>query len=56
MFLSYLQIDEHFIFLKLKNGILVIENCLEIENVLKLERLLEACKCKKAAFGWLGQP
>jgi uncharacterized protein YbcI len=36
MFLSYLQTDEHFIFLNLKSS--------------------EACKCKKAAFGELGQP
>ena len=31
------------------------ENCLEIEDVLKFESL-EACKAKKVAFGWLGQP
>ena len=36
MFLSYLQMDEYFIFLNLKSS--------------------EACKCKKAAFGELGQP
>ena len=55
MFLSYLQTDEHFIFLNLKIWILVTENCLEIEDVLKFESL-EACKGKKVAFGWLGQP
>ena len=31
------------------------ENCFEIEDVLQSESL-EACKGKKAAFGWLGQP
>ena len=30
------------------------ENCIEIEDVLKFE-CFEACKGKKAAFGWLGQ-
>ena len=30
-------------------------DCLEIEDVLKFESS-EACKCKKATFGWLGQP
>ena len=54
MFLSYLQTDEHFIFLRLKNWILVTEHCLEIEDVLKFE-ILESCKNKKSAFGWLGQ-
>ena len=49
--------DEHFIFLNLKIWILVAVNCLEIENVLKFESLeLEACKGKKATFGWLEQP
>jgi hypothetical protein len=32
----------------------VTENCLEIEDILKFESL-EACKGKKAAFGWLAQ-
>ena len=53
-FLSYLQTDEHFIFLNLKIWILVTENCLEIENVLKFESL-EACEGNKSTFGWLGQ-
>ena len=43
-FLSYLQTDEHFIFLNLKIWILVTENSLKFEN-------LEACKGKKVAFG-----
>ena len=34
---------------------LVTENCLEIDDILKFESL-EACKGKKAIFGWLGQP
>ena len=55
MFLSYLQTDEHFIFLNMQIGILVTEHGLEIEDVLKFESL-ETCKGKKAAFGWLGQP
>ena len=55
MLLSYLKTDKHFILLNLKIWILVTENCLEIEDVLKFESL-EACKGKKAAFGWLGQP
>ena len=55
MFLSYLQTDEHFIFLNLKVRILVTEKCLEIEDVLKFESL-EACKGKKATFGWPGKP
>ena len=37
------------------NRALVPENDLEIEDVLKFE-ILETCKGKKAAFGWLGQP
>ena len=41
--------------MKLNIWILVTENCLEIEDVLKFESL-EACKGKKAAFSWLGQP
>jgi hypothetical protein len=49
MFLSYLQTDEHFIFLNMKIWILVTENSLEIEDVLKFESL-EACKGKKATF------
>ena len=32
---------------------LVTESCLEIEDVLKFESL-DACKAKKATFGWLG--
>ena len=55
MFLSQLQTDEHFSFLKLKIWILETENFLEIEDVLKFESL-EACKGKKATFDWLGQP
>ena len=51
MFLSYLQSDEHFTFLKLK----ILINCSEIENVLMLQ-CIEACKGKKSTFGWLGQP
>ena len=54
MFLSQLQTDEHFSFLKLKIWILETENFLEIEDVLKFESL-EACKVKNTAFGWLGQ-
>ena len=50
MFLSQLQTDEHFSFLKLNIWILVTEKCVEIEDVLKFESL-EACKGKKAAFG-----
>ena len=42
MFLSYLQTDEHFIFLNLKVRILVTEKCLEIEDVLKFEGLVRA--------------
>ena len=34
---------------------LVPENYIEIKDVLKFE-ILETCKGKKAAFGWLGQP
>ena len=34
---------------------LVMENCLEIKDVSMFESL-EACKGKKAPFGWLGQP
>ena len=55
MFLSLLQTNEHFSSLKLKILILVTENCLEIEDFLKFE-YLEACKGKKAIFGWLEQP
>ena len=33
-FWSYLKTDDHFLFLNLKNGILVTENFLEIEDVL----------------------
>ena len=55
MFLSYLQTDEHFIFLNLKIWILVTENCLEIDDVLKFKNL-GAWEDKKAAFGLLGQP
>ena len=55
MFLSYLQTDEHFIFLNLKIWTLVAENCLEIEDVLKFESL-EDGKGKKTAFGWLDEP
>ena len=55
VFVSKLQTDEPFSFLKQKIWILVTEKCLEIEDVLKYESL-EACKGKKAAFGWLGQP
>ena len=54
MILSYLQRDEHSIFLNLKIWILVTENCLEIEDFLKFESL-KACKGMKAAFGSLGQ-
>ena len=39
MFLSYLQIDEHFTSLNLKFGILVSEDYLEIEGVSKFESL-----------------
>ena len=53
MFLSYLQTDEHFIFLNLKIWILLTENCLEIEDVLKFESL-EPCKGKKADFALAG--
>ena len=55
MFLSYLQTDEYFIFLKLEIWILATENCLEVVDVLKFESL-EACKGKKTALGWLGKP
>ena len=54
MILSYLQTYEHFILLNLKLWFLITENFLEIEDVLKFESL-EACKGKKATFGWLGQ-
>ena len=53
-FLSYLQRDEHFIFLNLEIWILLTENCLEIEDVFEFDSL-EACKGKKATFGYLGQ-
>ena len=55
MFLSYLQTDEHFIFLTMQIGFLETEHCLEIEDVLKFVSL-ETRKGKKVAFGWLGQP
>ena len=41
-----------FISLSLKIWILVTEICLEIEDVFKFD-VLEACKDKKAALGWL---
>ena len=49
MFLSQLQTDEHFSFLKLKICILVTKNCLEIEDVLNFESS-EAFKGKKVVL------
>ena len=53
MFLSKLQTDEHFSFLKLKIWILATENCLEIEDVLKLESLVRARRPAWAGLGSL---
>ena len=53
MFLSYLQTDEHFIFLNLK--ILVTENCLKIKDVLKFESLETCIVYRQEGRLWLAR-